>query len=296
MGWDTKNAGEALERLRQRASCRSYDEREIPGDILSDILTAGLAAASGGNLQPLSIIVVKDAERKKRLCELNENQAFIAQAPVNLVFVLDWYKLGVFAEHRKAPFASHKSFMHYVIGLEDVMCAAQTIESAAFLHGIGSCYVGTTNHFGGGISEFLNLPERCFPVLLLSLGYPKGELKLRKKLDYSSMVFDEAYPDKEAIKPQLIASYEAKYNGQRFELPMNNAERRAEMLKALGSALLTAYSTEEATQIVKECDERGYLNEMQRIFGLHYTADEMITLGKDIMGMMKKQGLTPFER
>ena len=53
-----------IELLIERASCRSYTDDPIPPETLQLVLEAGARAASGGNLQPTSIIQTKDQATK----------------------------------------------------------------------------------------------------------------------------------------------------------------------------------------------------------------------------------------
>jgi FMN reductase [NAD(P)H] len=289
---DGMESGRVLEHMRTRASCRGFESRAIPEGLLEDILKTGITAASGGNLQPFSIIAVKDSERNARLAELCGGQGFIAQAPVNLLFVLDWHKFSLFAAHERAPFTCPVSFMPYVIALEDVICAAQTIETAAHICGLGSCYVGTVNGCGSELIGMFNLPKFTYPVVMLSLGYPKEELKTAPKLPYEAMVFNERYPDKDWSG--IIDAFRAKYGDRAMPLP-SGEEQRAEMLKKFRDALLTTFGADEADGIIAQAETEGRLNETQRRFGLHYHAAAMRESGKSIIKMMTDNGLMFFE-
>lgn len=293
MSWTEIDGCNALERMRQRASCRGFLDREIPGDLMDDIIKTGLCAASGGNLQPYSIVLIRDKERRDKLCELSGDQSFVAQAPVNLLFVLDWYKFSVFAEHEQAPFTCPDSYIHFAIALEDVMCAAQSIETAAWLCGIGSCYVGSVNQTGSHVIKEFNLPKYTYPVLLLSLGYPKNELKTVTKLPYDAVVFNESYTD--SGDNAINAWFKEKYGDRAMKLPEDES-RRAVILDNFRQALLTTYPAETADGIMAKVIEAGQVNETQRRFGLHYHADHMRESGKKVMRMMADNGLTFFNR
>ena len=104
---------ETIRLLIERASCRSFSEEPVPDDVLALILEAGIHAATGGNLQPYSIIKITDVDARKKLAVLNEEQMFIATAPVNLLFCIDWFRLKRWAELQDAPFAADNSFRHF---------------------------------------------------------------------------------------------------------------------------------------------------------------------------------------
>ena len=293
MEWSVEDGRRGLARMRERASCRNFADKDIPGDLLDDIIDTGLCAASGGNLQPLSIIVIKDKDEREKLCEICGGQRFITQAPVNLLFILDWHKMEVFARNEKAPFTCDNSFMHFLIALEDVMCAAQMIDTGAELCGVTSCYVGTVNTSGARLIEMFNLPKRTYPVLLLSLGYAANNVPVTVKLERDIMVFDGKYPD---LSGEFITEkYRNKYKDRSLALPQSDEHRRS-MLETFRLALETTYSAEEAAEITAQAEALGRINETQRRFGLHYHAKHMREHGMDVMKMMADNGLTFFEK
>lgn len=284
-----EEAKDILKTMQTRYSLRSFDRKPIPEDVLQEIIKTGLTAASGGNLQPCSIIVVKDEERKKRLAEICSDQAFIREAPVNLVFLLDWNRYAVYAEEKKAPFVANRTANHFLIAMEDVMCMAQTIETAAYLCGIGSCYVGSTIGQWEQLSELLKLPQKTYPVVMLSMGYPKKEITARRpKLSYDMMVFDETYPD--LTREQIVNAFEEKNLGRMVKLPAAQPFR-SNALARLRESLLTTYTKEETDVIMREAEENGAVNETQRRFGLHYEASWMEQHSEELMNELKKAGV-----
>ena len=60
-----------LDILKKRATCRSFLADEIPEDIMSQLLEAVVSAPSSGGFQRVSIIVVREPSRKKRLVTLS---------------------------------------------------------------------------------------------------------------------------------------------------------------------------------------------------------------------------------
>lgn len=265
------------EAMRQRYSCRNFSPEPIPQEVLDDLLRTGLAAASGGNLQPYSVVVIQDPARRETLCKICEDQTFMAQAPVNLVFLLDWYRYAVYARLMDAPFVADRVMTHFLIGLEDVMCVAQTVETAAFLAGIGSCYVGSVIGMGRKLQEFMDLPQGTFPVVALSLGYPAHPPAQRlQKLAPEMTVFQERYP---SLTPEEIrAGYDEKFQGRMAPLPVKEPYR-SRALETFRRALLTTYPQDRAEEILRAADAAGALNETQRRFGLHYDAQGMLEEG-----------------
>lgn len=269
-----------VEMMGERYSCRNFSDQKIPDEVMDTIIQVALGAASGGNLQPVSVIAVKDEARKKELCRLCEDQKFIEEAAVNLVFCMDWHKYDVYTQYKKAPFIANRSFGHFMIAMEDVMCMAQTVETAGFLCGIGSCYVGSVCNFISEVSDFLKLPDKVFPVVMLSMGYPKMQPKKRiAKLKRDMIFCEEAYT---AYTPEQIAqSFDEKYAGRSLSVPKNE-EAANRMFDTFYACLLTTYTKEQADEILQEVKEKGKFDETQRRFGLHYDAVGMLMVGKDM--------------
>ncbi len=290
MSIDRNTALEALRHMQDRQSVRNFADKPIPQEDLDAILKTALAAATAGNLQPVTIIVERDPERNKQLGVLCTNQPFIGKAPVNLIFLLDWHKLGVYAAERKAPFNCHDSFMHFATGLEDVMCVAQSAETAAHLLGIGSCYIGTTMHSGAEIAKMYDLPPRTYPMCLLTLGYAKDLPAKRRKLEHEYMVFEGKYPQLDT--EDLCRAYDLKYEGITLPFPSRPEPRQA-MIDKIRRGLLTSYTPEETEAIINEALERGYITEVQRRFAYHYHAVDNYNMGGHILEMMQQQDLFP---
>jgi len=53
---------EVMKCIRERRSIRNYEERELPGDILKEIIMAGRYAPSAENRQPWKFIVVTNRD------------------------------------------------------------------------------------------------------------------------------------------------------------------------------------------------------------------------------------------
>ena len=278
-----------LDAMLLRNSVRAFQDTPIAQEVLDHILDVSIQAASGGCLQPYSIIVVRDRERCKRLCEVCGSQKFIEQAAVNLVYCMDWHKYSVYARMKQAPLVAPKAFSHFLIATQDIMCAAQSAETAAHLCGIGSCYVGSILGECEAIREEFGLPEYVYPMTILSMGYAKNEnVPRRKHMQKDMMVFDETYPQLD--EQALYEAFEAKLAGMRTPLP-GKEPARGNMLAALKASLLTSYSAEETSAIIAEVERKGEINETQRRFGLHYRASEMIENGTEIREDMRKSGI-----
>ena len=278
-----------LDAMLERNSVRSFRPDPIPDDVLDHILSVSIQAASGGCLQPFSVIVVRDRARSKYLCDVCGGQKFIEEAPVNLLYVMDWHKYTIYCRQKRAPLVGYRALPHFLIATQDIMCAAQCAETAAHLCGIGSCYVGSIIGEGQAIREEFHLPEHVTPMTILSMGYAKNEnVPRRRHMCRDMMVFDEVYPDLD--EQALYDAFEQKLAGMQTPLPSKEPVR-GRMLSQMRDSLLTSYSPEETEAILTEIQQNGFFNETQRRFGLHYRADQMLINGDEIREDMKNSGI-----
>lgn len=257
---------ETLRLLIERSSCRSFYDREIPDDIMRQILTAGIRSPTGGNLQPYSIIRIDNRETKEKLMHLCGEQPFILTAPTNLLFCIDYRRLKRWAELEKAPFSATDSFRHFWISFQDTIIAAQNICTAADALGLGSVYVGTVMESIPEVRELLSMPGEVFPIVLLSLGYPKVRPKPKRKLGPEIIVHSEKYRD--LPDEELLLAYSNKYPDLRVEI----TDERLETIEKICREI---HSEEFSQECIERIKKQGYINPVQRYFGLHYRADYM---------------------
>ena len=194
---------QTLEVLNNRASLRVYDDREIYQEILDTILEATMRAPTAGNQMLYSVIVVRDEKTKKKLAQSCDHQAFIATAPVILVFLadhqrwFDYYQNNGVAEYcqREGLLFEGPQESDLLLAIEDAMIAAQNAVIAAESMGIGSCYIGDILENYEFHRELFDLPDWAFPIGMLCLGYyrPNHLKKLRERFDRKYIVFDETY-------------------------------------------------------------------------------------------------------
>lgn len=294
MNRDFETMKPVVDEITKRYSCRSFANKPIDDEVLDSIIEAALNAASGGNLQPVSVIVVKDQAHKDEICKLCDDQKFISDAAVNMIFCMDWNKYYHYTQYKKAPFVAGRSFAHCTIAMEDVMCMAQTVETVSYLYGIGSCYVGSVVNYIPQVSKALGLPDRVFPVVMLSLGYPKMEPKNRVVKLKRDMIFcDEYYTN--YSDEQIAEAYDEKLSGRYIALPKNE-EAANQMIETFRACMLTTYTAEETEAVIEEIKAAGKFNETQRRFGLHYPAAEMLTCGEEMMQGLKDRQMNIFDQ
>ena len=278
-----------MQLLIERASCRSFSDKKITAETMQLLFEAATHAPTGGNLQPFSIIKIENEATKRELTRLCGDQEFISTAPVDLLFCIDWRRLGRWADLEMAPFTATSSFRHFWIAFQDTIIAAQNICTAADSVGLGSVYIGTVLECLRELQKMFELPDGVFPVVLLSLGYPKHRPMPRRKLAVETIVHNEKYRDID--DDSLVRAYNEKYPDLKIEIT-------PERLKAIRQVCETVGSAEFADKCLAHIKDNGYISAAQRYFGLHYSADTMPEGNEEYVKITEDFGFSwfkPFE-
>ncbi len=179
--------------MMKRRSVRSFEDRPVPEDVLDELLDAAVNAPSGGNIQPLSIIVVEEPAARAELAEMVGRQPWVANAPTSLVFCIDFHRVMRWAAAFDVEFRGQESLLSFLIAYADIMCAAQNVVVLAESRGLGSVYVGTILSSIEHAREYFAMPAHVLPVMVLSLGFPKSVPRNIPKLDRHAVVHSEKY-------------------------------------------------------------------------------------------------------
>ncbi len=137
--------------LLSRRSIRDYDKKDIPKDVLDQILEAGRLAPSAANKQPWHFIVVTDEEIKRELSK-GLFSRFIKDAPVTIVGCA-----------HKDRIAGRWSIISTTIALQNMVIAAWAL-------GVGSCWIGAVSE--EKVRKLLDIPDNYNVVALIPFGYP----------------------------------------------------------------------------------------------------------------------------
>jgi nitroreductase len=156
-----------IDLILSRRSIRKYESRDIPEEVLQQILEAGRQAPSAANRQPVRFVVVTDHSILKELCDTLITR-FVKSTPVAI-----------------AGCANVKSFLTGKWAVVDATIAMQNMVIAAWALGIGSCWIGACNE--ARVKKLLKIPDEWKFVALLTLGYPAEQPKSRKKKKFEDL-------------------------------------------------------------------------------------------------------------
>ncbi|ERI94579.1 nitroreductase family protein [Clostridiales bacterium oral taxon 876 str. F0540] len=194
---------DTLEVLKNRMSLRKYADRPISEEDLKIVLEGAMRAPTAGNMMLYSIIVVKDKEKKEILSRTCDNQPFIANAPVVLIFLADmqrWFDYYNYSGVKE--FCVEKGIEYnspdegdLMLAAADAIIAAQNAVIAGEALNIGSCYIGDIIENYEIHRDLLKLPKWVFPVAMLCMGYYPEEQKriISPRFDSEYIVYNEEY-------------------------------------------------------------------------------------------------------
>jgi len=186
---------DTLQAIAARKSVRAFEKKAIPADIKQALLEAAFQAPTAGNMMLYTILDITDPALKEALAKSCDDQPFIAEAPLVLVFLADCRRwLDSFRAAGLEPRGPGPG--NALLAAADAVIAAQNVVVAAESFGLGSCYIGDILENCEDVRGMLRLPEEVIPAAMLVIGYPIKQQKERKKparIDGRYIVFENQY-------------------------------------------------------------------------------------------------------
>ncbi len=149
---------DTLEAIFTRRSVRSFTPEPVPDELLHQVLQAGAASASGGNVQPWGFVLVRSPERLAGLRSLAPG--IIGQPTVVVAICLDSER----ATRLGGAGGERLAWLNIGLATQNLLLAAHNLD-------LGACPIGSFHR--QGVAAFLDLPPGVQLVLLMALGYPK---------------------------------------------------------------------------------------------------------------------------
>ncbi|MEI2418399.1 NADPH-dependent oxidoreductase [Orrella sp. JC864] len=180
--------------LRHR-SVRAFLPRPLPAEVLPTMLAAAQSGSTSSNLQVWSVVAIEDPSHKERLSAWANDQAFVRQAPLFLVWLADYARARRLASLQGAQIDGGDYVESVVLGAVDTAIAAQNAMLAAESLGLGAVYVGAIRSHVSEIAKDLKLPPHVFPVFGMAVGYPDQAVPahIKPRLPQSGVLHREHY-------------------------------------------------------------------------------------------------------
>ena len=184
-----------LESLLGHRSVRAYLSDPVPDGALETAVAAAQSAASSSNLQVWSVVAIADVERKRRLSELSGRQKHILEAPLFLVWLIDFDRLTRLTPPEGPACEALDYTETFLLGAIDTALAAQNAATALESLGLGTVYTGGIRNHPAEVAGELSLPARVFPLFGLVVGWPDPSrpAAVKPRLPQASVLFHEQY-------------------------------------------------------------------------------------------------------
>ncbi len=185
---------DVIQLLKSHRSIRKFTDRPISDEMVNDIISAGLSAATSSNLQGATIIRVRNPETRSAIAAVAGGQAYVETAGAFFVWCADLHRSAVACEMAGGDF--HPGVTeHFVIATVDCALAAQSAVVAAESLGLGICYIGGIRNDPARMTELLELPDQVVPLFGLCLGWPDQDPQLKPRLPLSVTLKEETYDE-----------------------------------------------------------------------------------------------------
>ncbi len=172
-------------------SVRRFRGDPVPEEHVEEILWAARRAPSAWGLQPVSVVVVRDAEKRRAIAEAVGGQRHVEEAPLFLAFLVDYAKL-LEASRRMGVEPGEPGFGHLAIALVDVGIASAWAALRAEELGYGIVYIALYSACRR-VSEILGLPRYTLPVVGLAVGRPGERPAPRPRQPPKAFAHTETY-------------------------------------------------------------------------------------------------------
>ncbi|WP_100373572.1 oxygen-insensitive NADPH nitroreductase [Bacillus sp. FJAT-45037] len=241
-----------IETQRQHRSYRAYTTTAVEEEKLEAIVSAAQAAPSWINGQQVSIIAVKDENRKAKLAKLVGNQAYVAQAPVFFIFCADFHRAQLAGQKHGKELEAIHDVDALLVGATDVGLAMSSAITAAESMELGTVPIGGIRKHPLEVIELLELPKYVIPISGLCIGYPNEDPPLKPRLPKETIYHQERY---HSVDPSLIERYDETMS--RYMEKRSNGKLSTSWTERVSSFYEKPYYTDIAAMLTKQgfvCD------------------------------------------
>ena len=183
----TDQSNTVIDIINNRRSIRQFLNKSVTDDILKQILEAGFRAPFAAQL--CSAIYTRNREKM--------TEAEIGTYPtasVHLIFFIDLVRLEKIMKRRGHEYG-YDDMMAIWLGMQDVTLVIENLTIAAESVGLGSVLYGVAPMRADEISKAFNVPNRVFPVVGMSIGYPDPaeNTEVRPRFPLEMAAFEDEY-------------------------------------------------------------------------------------------------------
>jgi nitroreductase len=191
----------------QRAMRRLKTD-DVPDELIWKLLSTAVMAPSGGNQQPWNFVVVRDAEKKRKIGEwyLDAWNRMYGPARETMLANADMARTFKSADH----LANHLADVPVLIiatikkGMPNVSAtlgasiypAVQNLMLAARAEGLGSTLTTLHKLHEEEVKALLSIPDDTETMALIPIGWPKGKFGTPSRLPAEKVVYWDAWGER----------------------------------------------------------------------------------------------------
>jgi nitroreductase len=172
---------DVFEAIKKRRSVRAYTSEEVSEEDVERLIEAARWAPSAGNIQPWEFVIVRNAEKKRRLSDAALHQTFIEEAPVVIVVCAD-------VARSSWGYGSRGTNLYC---LQDTAAATENMVLAAQALGLATCWVGAFHE--DEVAKAINTPTNVRPVAIVPVGHPAEKPGAPRKRPMREIVHYETF-------------------------------------------------------------------------------------------------------
>lgn len=187
--------------IRSQRAQRAFTDEPVPDEVVERVLEAATFAPSAENTQPWVFIVVRDADARARIGELNrrawEGGGREFSRPRLTPEVFAKVEAGATGGIADAPVlvvvCGDTSRCVEAVLEASVWPSVQNLLLAAHALGLGASLTTITTVFGDELRALLALPDHVRPLAVVPLGWPAKQLRPPRRAPVAEKTFRERY-------------------------------------------------------------------------------------------------------
>lgn len=177
-----------FELLRKRRSIRHFEDKEVPLDLIKEVINDSIKAPNASNMQQWSFIIINDRELMKRLSDANK-KSMVASIDEDPNSPYKGYA-SVFRKKEHHVFYNAPCVI-YVVGpakaayvREDCALFAAYFMLSATARGLGTCWVAQGEEIKDAETrKEIGLTDDYKIVAPIVIGYPKSIPPMPKRME-----------------------------------------------------------------------------------------------------------------
>lgn len=205
--------------MLEHRSIRKYTDEALTDEIVRIIVRAGQQAPFAS--QYYSVLLSRNRTRNP------------FKAPLLFTICVDSHKFELIMEKRDWKLVTNDLTLLF-FGIQDAAYMAENMVVAGRSLGLGSCFLGSAMFRADKIAEEYDLPQRVFPLVQLTMGYPAENPPTRPRYPVEFALFEDKYPklDDGAVSKamsQMDGGYLAQdyYRKARAKIPLEGNRKEA---------------------------------------------------------------------